>query len=189
VVQPLSPRHFGEGFTRWGDQIIGVTWRSGEGYRWRLSDLKPIGSFRYEGEGWGVTMVGDELALSDGTNILRFFDPETMQERRRVTVQIAGQPLAMINELETIDGKIWANVWMTNVIIRIRPEDGAIDQVVDLAGLRQLAGVSGMDNVLNGIAWDDAGKRLFVTGKYWPKLFEIALGDCAAVNLPEGAAR
>lgn len=189
LVQPLSPRHFGEGITRWGDQIIGVTWRSGTGYRWRLKDLKPLGQFRYEGEGWGVTMLGEDLVLSDGTSTLRFFDPATMTEKRRVTVRISGQPLAQVNELETIDGKIWANVWMTNVIIRIRPEDGAVDQVLDLTALKQAVGVSGMDNVLNGIAWDEAGQRLFVTGKYWPKLYEIALTDCTAVNGAVGASR
>jgi glutamine cyclotransferase len=187
-VQPLTPRDFGEGITRWGDQIIGVTWQGGKGYRWRLSDLKPLGEFSYEGEGWGVTMVGDQLALSDGTNQLRFFDPATMAEQRRTTVRISGQPLAMINELETIDGKIWANVWMTNVIVRIRPDDGAVDQVVDFTGLKERAGAYGHDSVLNGIAWDAAGQRLFVTGKYWPKLFEVKVAGCQFPN-QQAAAR
>lgn len=176
--QPFAAEHFGEGITLWGDQIIGVTWRSGVGYRWRLKDLQPIGAFRYDGEGWGVTMVGEDLALSDGTPTLRFFNPETMAERRRVTVRLEGKPLGQINELETIHGHIWANVWMTDAIIRIRPEDGAVDQMVDLSGLREKADASHPDAVLNGIAWDAAGARMFVTGKNWPKLFQIELGDC-----------
>jgi glutaminyl-peptide cyclotransferase len=177
-TQPLSDDHFGEGITRWGDQIIGVTWRSGIGYRWRLKDLKPLGQFRYDGEGWGVTMVGDDLALSDGTSTLRFFDPATMTEKRRVTVNLGGRPIAMINELETIHGKIWANIWMSDAIIRLDPSTGAIDQVVNFAGLREKAGAAGHDMVLNGIAWDEQGQRLFVTGKNWPKLYQVRVANC-----------
>lgn len=177
-TQPLSAQHFGEGVTRWGDQIIGVTWKSGVGYRWRLKDLKPLGQFRFEGEGWGVTMIGAELALSDGTANIRFYDPETMVEKRRVIVTLGGRPITMINELETIDGKIWANVWMTDVVIRINPADGRIDQLVNFTGLRDQAGAMGHDMVLNGIAWDDHKKRLFVTGKNWPKLYQVEVVDC-----------
>lgn len=182
LVRPLSPRHFGEGITLWRDQIIGVTWRSGQGYRWRLKDLKLIGEFRYSGEGWGVTMVGEELALSDGTNELRFMDPATMEEKRRVTVSLGGRPLRMINELETIDGKIWANIWLTDAVVRIRPDDGVIDRLVDFSGLKEAAGATGRDNVMNGIAWDAEGKRLFVTGKYWPKLFQVSINNCQWVQ-------
>lgn len=174
----LPSDQFGEGITRWGDQIIGVTWQGGVGHRWRIKDLKPVGSFRYAGEGWGVTMVGDSLVLSDGTSELRFFDPATMAEQRRVTVRFGSRPLAMINELETIDGEIWANVWMTDMIVRIDPASGAIRAWVDLSGLKEDAGATGHDSVLNGIAWDSDRKRLFVTGKYWPKLYQIALADC-----------
>jgi len=174
----LPSDQFGEGITRWGDQIIGVTWQGGVGHRWRIRDLKPVGSFRYAGEGWGVTMVGDSLVLSDGTSELRFFDPATMAEQRRVTVRFGSRPLAMINELETIDGEIWANVWMTDMIVRIDPASGAIRAWVDLSGLKENAGATGHDSVLNGIAWDSDRKRLFVTGKYWPKLYQIALTDC-----------
>lgn len=174
----LPADQFGEGITRWQGQIIGVTWQGGVGHRWRIKDLKPVGSFRYDGEGWGVTLHGDSLVLSDGTPDLRFFDPATMKEQKRVTVRIAGRALPMLNELETIDGQIWANVWMTDAIVRIDPDSGAVRSVVDLSGLKQDAGVSGGDSVLNGIAWDAKQKRLFVTGKYWPKLYEIALADC-----------
>lgn len=174
----LPADQFGEGITRWGDQIIGVTWQNGIGHRWSIKDLKPMGNFTYEGEGWGVSMVGDSLVLSDGTPQLRFFDPATMREQRRVTVRFGGRPLAMINELETIDGQIWANVWMTDLIVRIDPASGNITSYVDLSGLKADAGAAGSDSVLNGIAWDAKRKRLFVTGKYWPKLYEIALADC-----------
>jgi glutaminyl-peptide cyclotransferase len=174
----FPPDQFGEGITRWGDQIIGVTWKSGVGHRWRIRDLKPLGTFRYAGEGWGLTMVGDDLVLSDGTPQLRFLDPTTMAERRRVTVRFAGRPVAMINELETIDNQVWANIWMTDFIVRIDPVSGDVAALVDLSGLKADAGVRGTDSVLNGIAWDAKAKRLFVTGKYWPKLYEIALADC-----------
>lgn len=174
----LPHDQFGEGITRWGDQIIGVTWQGGVGHRWSMKDLKPVGTFRYEGEGWGVTMVGGSLALSDGTSALRFLDPATMTEQRRVTVRFGGRPITMINELETIDGQVWANVWMTDFIVRIDPATGDVAALVDLSGLRADAGASGTDSVLNGIAWDAKNRRLFVTGKNWPKLYEITLADC-----------
>lgn len=174
----LPADQFGEGITRWQGQIIGVTWQGGVGHRWQLKDLKRIGTFRYEGEGWGLTMVGDSLVLSDGTPQLRFFDPATMKEKKRVTVRFGSRQLPMINELETIDGEIWANIWMTDMIVRIDPASGAVKSWVDLSGLKEQAGASGGDSVLNGIAWDAKKKRLFVTGKYWPKLYEIKLADC-----------
>ena len=174
----LPADQFGEGIVRWRDQIIGVTWQGGVGHRWRIKDLKPVGNFRYDGEGWGITLHGDSLVLSDGTPELRFFDPATMKEQKRVTVRIADRPLPMLNELETIDGEIWANVWMTDFIVRIDPDSGAVRAVVDLSGLKEAAGATGQDSVLNGIAWDARKKRLFVTGKYWSKLYEITLADC-----------
>ena len=179
LIQTRLPAdQFGEGITRWGEQIIGVTWQNGEGHRWSIKDLKPLGTFKYDGEGWGVTMVEGSLVLSDGSSELRFLDPATMREQKRVTVRFGGRPLAMLNELETIDGQVWANVWMTDLIVRIDPATGNIASYVDLSGLKQDAGATGGDSVLNGIAWDAEKKRLFVTGKYWPKLYEIALADC-----------
>ncbi|WP_422062080.1 glutaminyl-peptide cyclotransferase [Sphingopyxis sp.] len=178
VQTKLPSDQFGEGITRWGDQIIGVTWQNGVGNRWSIKDLKRVGTFRYDGEGWGLTMVGGSLVLSDGSSQLRFLDPATMKEQKRITVRFGGRPLAMINELETIDGQIWANIWMTDLIVRIDPASGDIKSYVDLTGLKADAGANGGDSVLNGIAWDARKKRLFVTGKYWPKLYEIALADC-----------
>ena len=174
----LPADQFGEGITHWRGQIIGVTWKNGVGHRWRIGDLKPIGHFTYDGEGWGVAIHGDSLVLSDGTPTLRFFDPATMRETRRVTVRFGDRPLAMLNELEAIDGEIWANVWMTDMIVRIDPDSGDIRSTIDLAGLREDARARGGDSVLNGIAWDAKRQRLFVTGKYWSKLYEIALADC-----------
>lgn len=174
----LPSDQFGEGITRWRDQIIGITWQNGVGHRWSIKDLKRIGGFTYKGEGWGLTMVGDSLVLSDGTPELRFYDPATMKEQKRVTVRFGGSPLGMINELETIDGQVWANIWMSDLIVRIDPASGDVKSYVDLTGLAQDAGARGSDSVLNGIAWDAKKKRLFVTGKYWPKLYEIALADC-----------
>lgn len=174
----LPADQFGEGITRWGGQIIGVTWQNGVGHRWSIKDLKPLGNFTYDGEGWGVTMVDGSLVLSDGSPELRFLDPATMREQKRVTVRLGDRPVGMINELEAIDGQVWANIWMTDVIVRIDPASGAVVSLVDLSGLKADAGASGADSVLNGIAWDAKKKRLFVTGKYWPKLYEIALADC-----------
>lgn len=180
VVQSRYPAdQFGEGVTRWKDQLISVTWQNGVGHRWRLGDLKKLGTFRYGGEGWGLTTLGDRIVMSDGTSSLRLLDPATMQQTGKIAVTAGGRPLARLNELEAIGGDIWANVWMTDQIVRIQPATGIVTSVVDLSGLRAKAGVSGVDSVLNGIAWDEKGKRLFVTGKYWPKLFEIRVRNCA----------
>jgi glutamine cyclotransferase len=179
VIQSRYPvNEFGEGIARWNNQLISLTWQGGVGHRWRLSDLKPLGTFRYAGEGWGLTMLGQRLVMSDGTPALRFYDPATMRQTGKVEVTFRGAPLAQINELEAIDGEIWANVWMTDFIVRIDPATGKVRKVVDLKGLRGLAGASGQDSVLNGIAWDAKGKRLFVTGKNWPKLFQLRLKAC-----------
>ena len=180
VAQSRYPANqFGEGIVRWKDQLISLTWRDGIGHRWRLSDLKPLSTFRYSYEGWGMTMLGQRVVASDGSPTLHFYDPATMTQTGTVQVTYQGKPLARVNELEAIDGEIWANVWMTDFIVRIDPATGAVRYVVDLKGLRETAGASGMDSVLNGIAWDAKGRRLFVTGKNWPKLFEIKLTACA----------
>lgn len=169
---------FGEGVTRWKDQLVSLTWQNGIGHRWRLRDLKPLGTFRFAGEGWGLATFGNRLVLSDGTAALRFFEPVTMRETGRVPVTIGGRPLLNINELEVIGGEVWANVWMSDVVVRIDPATGRVRSVIDFAGLRQKAGARGVDSVLNGIAWDEKSKRLFVTGKYWPKLYEVRVTRC-----------
>jgi len=180
LAQSKYPVHeFGEGIARWNNQLISVTWRGGVGHRWRFSDLKPLSTFRFTGEGWGLTMLGQRLVMSDGTPALRFYDPATMRQTGSVQVTFRGEPLSMINELEAIDGEIWANVWTTDQVVRIDPVTGKVRTIVDLQGLRETAGATDQESVLNGIAWDAKGRRLFVTGKNWPKLFQVRLKACA----------
>lgn len=177
VLKSVSiPRpHFGEGIVNWGSEILGITWQSGLGFRWDKASFRRLGEFRYPGEGWGLTQNGRELIMSDGTAELRFLDPRTFAEQRRVTVTFSGRPVAKLNELEWVNGEIFANVWQTEFIARIHPETGIVTGLIDLRGLQKRAGQSGPDHVLNGIAHDAEGGRLFVTGKYWPSLYEIRL--------------
>lgn len=171
----VPPGHFGEGSTAWGSEIISLTWQSGVGYRWDRATLKLKGSFRYPGEGWGLTNDGRSLILSDGTPSLRFLDPTTFKEQRRIRVTAGGKPVPQLNELEWVKGEVFANVWQTNLIARIDPETGVVKSWIDLSGLDRTVGPSDPDDVLNGIAYDRRRDRLFVTGKRWPKLFEIKL--------------
>ncbi|MFA6116032.1 MAG: glutaminyl-peptide cyclotransferase [Sphingomonas sp.] len=166
---------FGEGIVDWGDEIIGVTWRNGAGYRWDARTLSLRTGFDFDGEGWGLTRDGESLILSDGSPILHFLDPATFQERRRIRVTAGGKPVPLLNELEWVDGEIYANIWKTDRIARIDPVTGAVKAWIDLADVDRLGGGQDSEDVLNGIAWDAAGKRLFVTGKRWSKLFEIRL--------------
>jgi glutaminyl-peptide cyclotransferase len=176
----LPPHLFGEGLVDWGDELISVTWRDGVGFRWDRTSLRKKTEFHYAGEGWGLTQDGENLILSDGTSNLRFLDPSTFAERRRIVVTANGNPVRNLNELEWVRGSILANVWLTNVIVRIDPESGAITEAVDLSALKRRVGATGQDRVLNGIAYDAQGDRLFVTGKEWPLLFEIRLGGACA---------
>ena len=175
VLQSVSiPNVFGEGIVNWGDQIVSITWQDGVGYRWDRRTLRQLGSFTYRGEGWGLTQNGRDIIMSDGTAELRFLDPETMAERRRIVVTADGQRVADLNELEWVNGEILANVWQTPRIARIDPSTGRVTGWIDLAPLvAQFQ--SDTDAVLNGIAYDPARDRLFVTGKNWPRLFEIDL--------------
>lgn len=177
---PFPADQFGEGITRWNDQLIGVTWQNGVGHRWRTKDLKRVDGFRYQGEGWGLASTPKHIVLSDGSAKLRFLDPETMAVVRSVDVNSGGAPVTQLNELEYINGEIWANIWFSDMIARIDPASGKVTRFVDLSGLAAKAGARGYDDVLNGIAWDEKGNRLFVTGKNWPKLFEIKLTGCPA---------
>jgi glutamine cyclotransferase len=176
VVQsvPMPGRVFGEGSTLWGNQIISLTWQDGVGYRWDAATFRQIGTFRYPGEGWGLTNNGRELIMSDGTDQLRFLNPETMQEVRRLRVTASGQPVDDLNELEFINGEIFANVWQTSRIARIDPASGNVTAWIDLRALVAENG-DNYNAVLNGIAYDAERDRLFVTGKYWPRLYEIDL--------------
>lgn len=165
---------FGEGIVDWKRELISITWRSGIGFRWDRASFRKLGEFRYPGEGWGLTRNRREIIMSDGTAVLRFLDPVTLAERRRLTVVEDGLPLINLNELEWVKGEILANVWLTDTIARIDPRTGRVKGRIDLSALRPGAG-RGDDEVLNGIAYDAARDRLFVTGKLWPRLYEIKL--------------
>jgi len=171
----LAWEHFGEGLTDWGEELIQLTWRSNLGFVYDKATLRFKGSFRYPGEGWGLTHDASRLIMSDGSATLRFLEPETFRETGRLTVQEGGLPLESLNELEFVEGEIYANVWETDRIVKISPQTGRVTGWIDLHGL-----LPGSDrllrvDVLNGIAYDARAKRLFVTGKLWPKLFEIEL--------------
>jgi glutamine cyclotransferase len=169
----IGSEYFGEGITVLGSNLFELTWQSGIAFVYDRNTFAPKKSFRYSGEGWGLTHDGTNLIMSDGTEFLRFLDPATFAERRRLRVTAVGQPLKNLNELEYVKGEIFANVWMTDYIARIDPASGRINAYIDLRGLMPPNDPS--RDVLNGIAYDAAGDRLFVTGKLWPKLFEIKL--------------
>lgn len=173
----IPPGLFGEGITDWGDEIVSITWQDGVGFRWDRRSFRQTGRWTYAHEGWGLTQDGRHIILSDGTPVLRFLDPATMRELRRLTVTSAGEPVPFLNELEYVDGAILANVWMSRRIARIDPASGRVTGWIDLSELvERTAGTDG-DSVLNGIAWDAERRRLFVTGKNWPTLYEIELDD------------
>ncbi|RZJ02423.1 MAG: glutaminyl-peptide cyclotransferase [Brevundimonas sp.] len=177
----LDPVLFGEGLTVFGDRVLTLTWKGGEGFIWNPATLEPQGRFAYAGEGWGLTHDATRLILSDGTAALRFFDPQTLTETGRVPVTVQGRPIDELNELEWIEGEVFANVWQTDYIVRIDPATGVVKGVIDLTGLMpDRSGLDPTDAVLNGIAWDPEGRRLFVTGKNWPTLFELRLVERTA---------
>jgi glutamine cyclotransferase len=171
----LDPRYFGEGSTSWGDTIVSLTWKHGKAFRWDRKTLRKIGEFSYSGEGWGLTQDGKSLILSDGTPELRFLDPVTFAEQRRITVTYQGRPIRRLNELEYVHGEILANIWHQDLIVRIDPASGVIIGVIDLRDLAAAVPVTDPEAVLNGIAYDDKSGKLYVTGKNWPALYEIAL--------------
>jgi glutamine cyclotransferase len=174
----IPGQHFGEGLTNWKSELLSLTWQSGKGFRWDAKSLRKISEFSYAGEGWGLTHNGKHLILSDGTPTLRLLNPLTMKVQKRITVTVNGKPLSNLNELEWVNGEIYANVWMTDQIVRIDPKSGFVQSVIDLTGLRELAEALGEDAVLNGIAHDANTDRLFVTGKNWSKVFQIAVRGC-----------
>lgn len=170
---------FGEGSVQWKDEIISLSWQAGTGFRWSLDDFAEKSRFSYPGEGWGLTRNDSELIMSDGTSRLRILEPSDFSLKRTVTVTAAGRPISRLNELEWVQGSILANIWMSSQIARIDPGSGAITAVIDLSPLTQAIASSDFNAVLNGIAWDAAGQRLFVTGKRWPWLFELRQGTPA----------
>jgi glutamine cyclotransferase len=170
----VPSQHFGEGITVYKSDLFELTWQSGVAFVYDRTTFAPKRSFKYTGEGWGLTHDGTSLIMSDGTEFLRFLDPATFAERRRLRVTGVGLPVKNLNELEYVKGEIFANVWMTDYVARIDPTSGRVSAYIDLRGLLP-ARETPPDSVLNGIAYDEAGDRLFVTGKLWPRLFEIRL--------------
>lgn len=172
----LPQQVFGEGIAPVGSNIVALTWMNQGGFILDAATFTPKATFEYKGEGWGLTTDGERVYMSDGSSDIRVLNPATLQETRRIHVTADGKPLTRINELEWVDGLIYANVWQTDRIARIDPMSGRVIGWIDLSGLAAAAGVkAGADNVLNGIAYDSQHKRLFVTGKLWPRLFEIEL--------------
>jgi glutaminyl-peptide cyclotransferase len=172
----LPRQYFGEGIIHWKDRIIGLTYKTEIGFIYDGATLEVKGDFRYPGEGWALTQDGQRIYMSDGTSEIRIWDPETLKETGRIQVTDQGQPVNNVNELEWVRGEIFANVWTTDRIARIDPSTGNVTGWIDLTGLlKREDRIEGRTDVLNGIAYDAANDRLFVTGKRWPKLFEIRL--------------
>ncbi len=180
--QAISPSMFGEGMVNWGQELISVTWQDRVGFRWDIKTLALKSTFSYPGEGWALTQNGVDLILSDGTPVVRFLDPRTFRERRRIRITAEGRPVSNLNEIEWVNGEIFGNIWQTNLIARIDPKTGAVKGWIDLTGLPETLRRRDSDAVANGIAYDAELDRLFVTGKYWPRLYEIDVK-------PKGVAR
>lgn len=169
----LDASLFGEGITILGDRIYEVTWQNKVGFVYRKSDFELINKIYYGTEGWGLTTIGDRIVMSDGSNVLYFYEPEMFTVVSRIEVYDNSHKVDSLNELEYINGEIWANIWMSDLIARIDPVTGKVISYVDMKGILPRADRLPDTDVLNGIAYDSKGKRIFVTGKRWPKLFEI----------------
>ncbi len=174
-VRNLPAAYFGEGITVYDDNIIQLTWQSRTGFVYNEDSFNLLRQFTYPTEGWGLTYDGGRLIMSDGTSILHFLNPETLQSIGEIEVRDNDKPVKNLNELEYVNGKVYANVWKTDRIAIIEPDDGRVTGWIDLSGLLQTQAFSGHVDILNGIAYDSQEDRLFVTGKLWPFLFEIKL--------------
>lgn len=170
----LRPEYFGEGITIVDDRLYQLTWKSGLGFVYELDTFALLRTFEIDGEGWGLTHDGTRLIVSNGTAELAFLDPETFDVVGRVTVLDDGQPVDQLNELEYVRGEVWANVWFDERIVRISPASGEVVGWIDLTGLYPRS-QRAREDVLNGIAFDPVSERLFVTGKNWPRLYEVEL--------------
>jgi glutamine cyclotransferase len=178
VVQraTLPADMFGEGIAPWNDRLVGLSWKAEVGYVLDLESFDTKGQFGYPGEGWGLTHDDTEMVMSDGTADLRFLNPTTLVESHRIHVTAQGKPVEQLNELEWVDGEIYANIWQTDRIARIDPKTGDVVGWIDCKGLLPKKDfIPEHTDVLNGIAYDAAAKRLFLTGKFWPKVFEVKL--------------
>lgn len=166
---------FAEGITLLNGKIYQLTWQHQIGFIYNAQTLEKTGQFNYTGEGWGITNDGHSLIISDGSNRLRFLDPDSFRVTKTIAVTDGRSPVNELNELEYVNGEIYANIWHDQRIVTIDPQNGRVTGWIDLTGLLQPGAVTDEEAVLNGIAYDQAGNRLFVTGKLWPQLFEIKL--------------
>ncbi|MFV2063261.1 MAG: glutaminyl-peptide cyclotransferase [Chloroflexota bacterium] len=174
----LPDDRFGEGLALVADRLIQLTWRSGEAFVWQVETFELLDILAYEGEGWGLCYDGERLVMSDGSDTLTFRDPGSFEATGAVAVTLDGQPLNNLNELECVDDKVWANVWLSDSIVRIDPADGRIDAMLDVAGiLMPHPADAHRGNVLNGIAYDAEADTYLVTGKRWPELIEIRIDE------------
>lgn len=178
----IEPPYFGEGSVRLGDRIFMLTWQAQTGFVYDAGTLERIGTFSYSGEGWGLTHDGQTLILSDGSSTLRRIDPEDFSTIGTIEVTLGGRPVRRLNELEWVDGEIWANVWMTPMIVRIDPQNGHVTGLVDLTGVIPAGLEHSRDAVPNGIAWNAQTGQIYVTGKLWPVLYEISLPPAPDAN-------
>ena len=176
-MQLVSDKYFAEGLTDWKNTLVQLTWQSHIALVYDRATFRLLRTLHYDGEGWGLTHDTKSLILSDGTPTLRFFDPDTFKELRRITVKDHRKPITNLNELEFIHGEIYANVWHTDRIARISPVNGRVLGWIDLKGLMPRDQLSSDEAVLNGIAFDAQRDLLFVTGKLWPKVFEITVSS------------
>ncbi len=172
---PLERRFFGEGIALLDGKIYQLTWREGKVFIYDAETFEKTGEFVYGGEGWGLTTDGEKLYMSDGSSLIRVIDPATFQCEKTIPVRETGSVVENLNELEWIDGAIWANVYLTDRIVIIDPATGQVTGTIDMKGLLGPADITYDTDVLNGIAWDPENRRLFVTGKNWNKLFEVEL--------------
>lgn len=175
VVQrrDVAPQYFAEGLVDWGSRLIQLTWHSNVGFVYALDSFEPQGTFPYAGEGWGLARDDRRIIMSDGTSTLRFLDPQTLAETGRLDVTERGSPVTYLNELELVRGELFANIWQSDDIVVIAPDTGHVTARIDFRSLRSQLGATRPIDVFNGIAWDASGDRLFVTGKLWPRLFEV----------------
>jgi glutamine cyclotransferase len=175
VIQqrPVAQEYFAEGLTDWNDRLIQITWQNEIALVYDRATLAPVRTFSYAGQGWGLTHDARALIMSDGSDTLRFFDPASFREVRRISVRDGDAPVRNLNELEYVRGEIYANVWHSDQIARIAPDSGRVLGWIDLRGIISPVLLADHEAVLNGIAYDAAADRLFVTGKLWPKIFEI----------------
>ncbi|HML94668.1 MAG TPA: glutaminyl-peptide cyclotransferase [Thermodesulfobacteriota bacterium] len=174
-IRNLPGVYFGEGAAMAGDKIIQLTWRSQKGFVYDKHTFELLETFTYPGEGWGLTYDGRSLIMSDGTDVLRYLDPATLKETGKLEVYGENGPVKSLNELEFVEGEIFANIWGSDRIARVDPGTGRVKGWIDLSGILPEKDRKGGEDVLNGIAYDPGRKRLFVTGKLWPKLYEIRI--------------